>query len=260
MNDSRNAVVPIPRVEETVRLELMEMAESPYPWLQISSTFPCWIVSHVLEGAVTTSTMEETFAVSPGDVMVHPPNVPFVETAAGPGTHQWMMFDAQNGYGFDLMSLQPLAYVVPLADSGKYSRLFRQLLQFWNEPNLPLRDFGCFHLANQLIFEVIQSWQASGLPALDRAGSPSERVARGVYRKTPKQMLREFRLNRAKSLLRSTALPLGEIAARTGLGDASYMSRTFVKHFGETPGAFRAKAVSVRSPYLDAGAPHPPQQ
>ena len=53
-------------------------------------------------------------------------------------------------------------------------------------------------------------------------------------------ILRE-RLERAKDLLRTTALPCDEIAAACGICDASHMAHLFRRRFGAPPSSFRAR-------------------
>ena len=53
-------------------------------------------------------------------------------------------------------------------------------------------------------------------------------------------ILRE-RLERAKDLLRTTALPCEEIAARCGICDASHLAHLFRRKLGASPSAFRAR-------------------
>ena len=47
--------------------------------------------------------------------------------------------------------------------------------------------------------------------------------------------IRNFRLQRAKQLLETTDMPVGEIALQAGFKDFSHFSRTFHKHFGRPP-------------------------
>jgi len=57
----------------------------------------------------------------------------------------------------------------------------------------------------------------------------------------PRQYLEELRLQRAAQLLRSTGLPVGEIAAETGYANAFYFSSRFRKMFGKSPSEYRLK-------------------
>ena len=49
---------------------------------------------------------------------------------------------------------------------------------------------------------------------------------------SPAQLVRRLRLDEARRLLEDTALPLKDISARTGLGDASTLWRAFTQQLG----------------------------
>lgn len=56
---------------------------------------------------------------------------------------------------------------------------------------------------------------------------------------SPKQYIMLSRLSRARELLLSTALPIGEIAAETGFADVNNFIRSFKKETGMTPARYR---------------------
>lgn len=56
----------------------------------------------------------------------------------------------------------------------------------------------------------------------------------------PAAYLRRLRLSRAQTLLRETSLPVGEIAARCGYGEAAQLSRAFRGAFKQSPSQYRA--------------------
>lgn len=56
---------------------------------------------------------------------------------------------------------------------------------------------------------------------------------------SPHRYLHSIRLHHAKRLLRQSRLTLQEIATSTGWENASTFARTFKKHTGHTPGAYR---------------------
>jgi transcriptional regulator GlxA family with amidase domain len=84
---------------------------------------------------------------------------------------------------------------------------------------------------------------------------PVERVAAGVGMSartlarwcrehldaSPAELVRRFRLDEARRLLEETPLPLKDVAARTGLGDASTMWRAFTQRLGVTPAEYRRR-------------------
>lgn len=61
---------------------------------------------------------------------------------------------------------------------------------------------------------------------------------------TPHAMLTEYRMHRARQLLRQTKLPVREIAARVGLADYNYFSRRFRQCTGCSHSEYRRRAVS----------------
>ena len=56
---------------------------------------------------------------------------------------------------------------------------------------------------------------------------------------TPTQYLTNLRINRAKELLRTTAMPVYEICERIGMENPSYMIKLFRGHEGMTPYGYR---------------------
>lgn len=65
------------------------------------------------------------------------------------------------------------------------------------------------------------------------------RLFRRHFGGTPKQCLLDLRMDKAKLLLRSTDLPVAEIAFRVGYADPLYFSRLFHRRTGYAPGVFR---------------------
>jgi len=59
---------------------------------------------------------------------------------------------------------------------------------------------------------------------------------------SPWEFLNRYRVQRAKELLRTTALPILEVAGRVGFSDLSYFNRVFRKHVGCTPGVYRTRS------------------
>ncbi|MBU3056577.1 helix-turn-helix domain-containing protein [Pseudomonas indica] len=66
------------------------------------------------------------------------------------------------------------------------------------------------------------------------------RMFRESFGVPPHRYLLARRLERAQQLLRTTALPLGEIALACGFTDASHFSNRFRAALGGTPGQYRA--------------------
>lgn len=90
------------------------------------------------------------------------------------------------------------------------------------------------HIADPL--EGAQLAQAVGLSLRQLERLFRERLAR-----TPMQLYRAIRLDRARSLIRQSSLSLSEVALACGFSSNSHLSREYRKHFATTPAADRAK-------------------
>ena len=62
---------------------------------------------------------------------------------------------------------------------------------------------------------------------------------------SPAELVRRLRMDEARRLLEETSLPLKDITARTGLGDASTMWRAFTRRLGVTPAAYRQRFAAA---------------
>ena len=67
------------------------------------------------------------------------------------------------------------------------------------------------------------------------------RRCRDVLGESPAALVRRLRLDEARRLLEEGVLPLKDIAARVGLGDASTLWRTCTKHLGVAPAEYRGR-------------------
>jgi transcriptional regulator GlxA family with amidase domain len=67
---------------------------------------------------------------------------------------------------------------------------------------------------------------------------------------SPLQLVQRVRLERALHLLRTTPMPLEEVAAAVGFADPATLHRLVKRHTGRSPGALRAGAARQRSAQL----------
>ncbi|MFQ3262115.1 helix-turn-helix transcriptional regulator [Reinekea sp.] len=65
------------------------------------------------------------------------------------------------------------------------------------------------------------------------------RLCKERFGKSPKQVIRDLRIDRAKQLLTLTDWPITELAQRVGFSDAFNFSNRFKKEVGTSPSAFR---------------------
>lgn len=81
------------------------------------------------------------------------------------------------------------------------------------------------------------------LEELSRVADRNPQYISAVFSKTCGMSLKEYitslRVEAAKQLLRSTSIPIGEVALNTGYSDAKYFSRIFQKATGKSPREYR---------------------
>ena len=273
-------------VHELVELSLYRVETTAYETLAIEQmSRPHWIVSHVMRGDVETETEGTIEKCRVGEVMIHPPGVPFSERAKGPGCHQWLELEMKVSPSAEVFRLYPVAYVVRLESAKEFVRVFEKLEATFGSKAGHTRDLRIVSLATDLIGLVLESWRAAGSPPRpDVKAIPDERfrpvvsymrehlgekltrqklarraglhpayfdrLFRAAYGTPPMQLLRDLRLRRAQSLLEETEDTLEKIARVVGLGDAAYLSRVFRAKYGKAPGQHREGAKGTKKSYL----------
>jgi AraC-like DNA-binding protein len=273
-------------VHELVELSLYRVETAAYGTLAIENmNRPHWIVSHILRGDVETRTEGSVTKARAGDVMIHPPSVPFSEHAKGPGCHQWIELEMKVSPSAEVFRLYPVAYVVTLSSAPEFARVFEKLESTFGATASHTRDLRIVSLTTDLVDRVLESWRAAGSPPRPdvkavpddrfrpvvsymrehlgekltrtklarRAGlHPAyfDRLFRAAYGTPPMQLLRDLRLRRAQSLLEDTDDTLERIARASGLGDAAYLSRVFRAKYGKAPGQHRESSRSTKKSYM----------
>ncbi len=79
------------------------------------------------------------------------------------------------------------------------------------------------------------------------------RTYRRFTGRTPMKDLQGMRIKHARYLILATELSQKEIARRSGLGNVYYLSRTFHRHFGTSPGVLRSRGKDSHDFAADPG-------
>lgn len=69
-----------------------------------------------------------------------------------------------------------------------------------------------------------------------------ERGFRDLLNQTPLKVYRDLRLDRARSLLAQTSMPMNEISVACGFSNVTLMKKWFIEKYGELPGQVRQHA------------------
>ncbi|HSZ81449.1 MAG TPA: GlxA family transcriptional regulator [Polyangia bacterium] len=132
--------------------------------------------------------------------------------------------------------------VLFLRRSGHQAQFSSALRRQEKEP-AKLRDISTFvleHVDEALPVERI----AAGIGMSPRTLS---RWCREHLDESPAEVVRRLRTDEARRLLEETSLPLKDITARTGFGDASTLWRAFTQRLGVTPAAYRQRFTAAPS-------------
>ncbi len=130
--------------------------------------------------------------------------------------------------------------VLFLRRSGHQAQFSAALVRQQKAPPA-LRDVSAFvveHLDEPLPVERLAS-------AVGMSPRTLARWCREHLDESPAELVRRLRVDEARRLLEETSLPLKEIGARTGLGDASTLWRAFTRRLGVTPAAYRERFASA---------------
>ena len=125
--------------------------------------------------------------------------------------------------------------VLFLRRSGHQAQFSAALQRQTKEPRL--RDISTFVLDNLDQALPVQRL-AAGVGMSPRTLS---RWCREHLDESPAELVRRLRVDEARRLLEQTPLPLKDITARTGLGDASTLWRAFTQQLGVTPATYRER-------------------
>jgi transcriptional regulator GlxA family with amidase domain len=144
------------------------------------------------------------------------------------------LVERDHGHGVAMQVAKRM--VLFLRRSGHQAQFSEALRRQEQEPPR-LRDIASFvleHLAEPLPVARI----ATGVGMSQRSLS---RWCREHLDGSPAELVRKLRLDEARRLLEATTLPLKDVTARTGMGDASTFWRVFTHDLGVTPSEYRQR-------------------
>jgi AraC family transcriptional regulator len=148
----------------------------------------------------------------------------------------------------DGRDLTGLELVLPAKIDGQHGRLFVSVRRF-DELPIPARQRQVRKLSREEVeraHEAIKTRLPTGVrigaiaDLLGISASQFSRSFRASLGVTFTTYVVRLRLESAMQLMSETDLPLSEVALRSGFGDQSHFSRTFVRSVGVTPFKWRS--------------------
>ena len=144
------------------------------------------------------------------------------------------LVEEEHGHGVAMEVAKLL--VLFLRRSGNQAQFSSALQRQGKEPSKQ-RDISGFvleHIDEPLNVQRIADGVGMSVRTLSR-------WCREHLNESPAELVRRLRIDEARRLLEETSLPLKDITARTGLGDASTLWRVFTQHLGVTPATYRER-------------------
>jgi AraC-like DNA-binding protein len=211
------------------------------------------------------STGEPIGMVAPSLLWLRPgtPHSYGPNTAAG-WTESWLLFDGPATIGYEALGYLPAGVAVqPIHDPVALVLVLKRLADTCKKTGTDV-DVVAASLVHEFVvtskrvvnqsgsqdarlLDGLRAEALSDLSVGERAGrlGVSTRQLRTAVRRfagcSPTELVDRVRINRAKSLLVETNLPVTEVARAVGFGDPAYFSRHFRAHAGLSPRAFRTQ-------------------
>jgi len=137
-----------------------------------------------------------------------------------------------------------------------YVHAIRNQLRQPDEQFLPMNEWRDPRIGEAMLGMIDRPGAQHSLDSLARGSGMSrtmfaQRFTR-AFDRSPMEMLKEVRVNRAAELLKTTSMSIDAVAAAVGYESRSYFSRTFKKSFGMDPTAYRRQAASLPAQVLRA--------
>jgi len=231
-----------------------------------SDTYPCWTLFAVEDGRFHYSIGEESGEAGFGDMVLCPPNMPFIRRTLEPLTFHFLQF---------VWLMEPSYWAegrwngkLTVRDTERLSSNYKYLrtITGWDEESMLHKQ----HMLSDMLRLVILEQGARDVGRTQRDTLMDEarkrlteraynsfsmkelsdqlkltpvqftRRFRKAFGETPSELLNEIRLTRARHLLEGTTLKLDEIAEQCGYENGFYLSRVFSKKTGMPPSVYRS--------------------
>ena len=219
-------------------------------------------ISFRLSGTVSISDKNQTYMVTPQNLLYLPKGYDYSTTVLEPGSIFVIHFWAEGDLPTDPFVFSP-------EDPVACERLFSQIVKrsAMGHP----QDLTAMSLFYQLLALIQQQSQATGsiIPsrmleakkyihrhfheedlsvaklALDAQISQTyfRREFHNYFGRSPREYIRNVRIEHAKSLLEAGDLCISEVALQSGYANVSYFSSDFRNTTGQSPSAYRANAA-----------------
>jgi AraC family transcriptional regulator, arabinose operon regulatory protein len=234
---------------------------------------PFYIMSYHKQGSAKLKIGDETYPLEPGSVMLMPPHVIHDHYKDSPEetVFLWWHFHFTIGNVIDVFKLFDLPYVFKLENPETFESIFVEYMDFaTKESYLPTKILEKAKALELLYHLLVGAMAQRNTKAMEHHSGgfldilahlvnfPEEDISLGtlskqlnmhptyvsnrfkeLFGKSPIQVQREMRMDKAKTLLKSSDLPVNQVAEATGFQTVPSFSRLFKSYVGVSPSQFR---------------------
>lgn len=236
-------------------------------------TLPYYVMSYHKSGRAKLRVGKDTYSIEPGTVICLPPNVEHdhYKDTNDETVFLWWHFTYEIAGSMDVLKMFQIPVTFRLQDEEQFESVFNQFIQATSKngylPLSILRQAKALELLYILLDNALSTKRAGieGLSSQTFLGilsrivqHPEQTVSlRGlaeelhmhptyisnrfkeVFGKSPMQMQREMRIQRAKTLLQSGEMRVAEIAEALGFKENQNFTRLFKSYVGVSPSQYR---------------------
>lgn len=132
--------------------------------------------------------------------------------------------------------------LLPSEIQDSYTLLFHEILQFLKRISNESELSPAQKIKNYIDMHVLDAVKLSTLAKLIyRSESQTIRLFKSEFNTTPHQYILESKINHARNMLISSAIPVNEISEKLGFSDEHYFSNIFKDKVGMSPNKYRNK-------------------
>lgn len=240
----------------------------------LGRTLPWYVMSYLKTGGAKLRIKDDVMSLGPGSVTFIPPYVTHdhYKDSSEETEFLWWHFTFEIAGVMDAMKMFQIPYAFQLENRDYFEKVFMEFMQATasRSPSLPLSILKQAK-SLELLYIILESAvgqsgshaevskSASFMDLLSRiVQSPEDPLTlqmmagelhlhptyisnrfKELFGKSPMQVQREMRIQRAKTLLESTELSVTEISQRLGYSEIQNFTRLFKSYVGISPTQFR---------------------
>ncbi|NBD23885.1 helix-turn-helix domain-containing protein [Paenibacillus glycinis] len=245
-------------------------------------TLPYYMMSYHKKGSAKLRVGDETYDIPPGSIIYVPMNVEHdhFKTRTDETEFLWWHFTLQIAGVMDVMKMFQIPYLFKLNDAEAFERVFMQFMEATSTSrplllSAILKQAKALELLYMILDSAISRKDMIGNPMQSQSflnllarivQHPQEQLSlqslseelhmhptyicnrfKELFGKSPMQVQREMKIQRAKTLLETSEMSITEIAQALGSNELQNFTRLFKSYVGVSPTQYRNLKLKWRN-------------